>query len=187
MYRVLKFNPRYDEYLEYLDKHISGVIGCWEDILRPALETCDDDEIVSQLDLNRIELQIYNHDRSKYSEAEFLGYCNHWYPQDGSEVDHKGDNTDESRAYDYAWSHHQHHNPHHSQYWLIVRDDGSVKALDIPLRYICEMLCDWGSFNYNDTTQENASEWWSHNKKKFILSDQTVDYIERLLEICPEL
>lgn len=187
MYRVVKFNPRYREYLDYLDAHIDGVIGSWEEVLRPALEKCEDREILAQLNLDEIGLQVYNHDRSKYSSYEFTGYCNHWYPQDGSEVEHDSKKPEGDPAYDYAWSHHQHNNPHHSQYWLIVKDDGKVVPLDIPLNYICEMLCDWASFNYNDTTQDSAHEWWKKNKKKFIMSDKTVEYINRLFEICPEL
>lgn len=187
MYRVRKFNPRYDEYLDYLDNHIRGVIGCWEDVLRPALEDADDQEILSQIDLDKIGLQVFNHDRSKYDEEEFIGYCNHWYPLDGSEVEHDAKRPEDDPEYDYAWSHHQHHNPHHSQYWLIVRDDGSIKALDIPMKYICELLCDWGSFHYNDPKQETANEWWKKNKRKFIMSDLTVENINKLLKLCPNI
>lgn len=186
MYRVLKFNPRYDEYLDYLNNHINGVINCWEEILRPALENSND-EIVSLIDLDKIGLQVYNHDRSKYSEDEFRGYCNHWYPLDGSNVKHDSNKPEGDSDYDYAWSHHQHNNPHHSQYWLIVRDDGSIKALDMPLKYICELLCDWGSFHYNDPNDPTANEWWNENKQKFIMSDKTIEYIDYLFELCPEL
>jgi hypothetical protein len=187
MYRVVKFNERYREYLDYLDNHISGVIYAWEEILRPALEDSGDEEVLAALDLDKIGLQVYNHDRSKYTDDEFLGYCNHWYPQDGSEVVHDSKKPEADSAYNYAWSHHQHNNPHHSQYWLMVRDDGTVEALDMPLNYICEMLCDWASFHVNNPSEDRAIDWWHKNKKKFIMSDLTVDCIERLFDICPDL
>lgn len=187
MYRIVKFNSRYREYLDYLDQHIDGVIYAWEYILRPALERCDDEELLSQLNLDKIGLQVYNHDRSKYDEEEFLGYCNHWYPPDGGDVEHTSSKPENDSAYDYAWSHHQHNNKHHSQYWLIVRDDGFIQALDIPPNYICEMLCDWGSFHVNDSHADCAFDWWNDNRKKFIMSDKTIEYIDRLFEICPEL
>lgn len=183
MYRVIRFNPRYDEYLDYLENHIRGVIKCWEDVIRPAIEESEDD-FFSTLDLDKVSLQIYNHDRSKYTEDEFIGYCNHWYPLDGSEVEHDSKKPEGDRLYDYAWSHHQHFNPHHSQYWLVVRDDGSVKPLDMPLKYVCELLADWGSFHYNDPKEEKAAIWWKKNKKRFIMSDATVDAINRILKIC---
>lgn len=182
MYRVVRMNPRYDEYLDYLNNHIGGVIGCWENKIRPTLESCEDPEF-SSLDFDRISLQIYNHDRSKFGEDEFLGYCNHWYPLDGSEVDHDSKKPEGDPQYDYAWSHHQHNNPHHSQYWTVLKDDGTVKALDMPLRYICELIADWGSFHYNKRTEDKACDWWKKNKRKFVMSDKTVDYLNRLFKI----
>lgn len=187
MYRVIKFNPRYREYLDYLDNHIDGVIYCWEEVLRPALEDSQDDELLSQINLDKIGLQVYNHDRSKYSEEEFLGYCNHWYPQDGSEVTHDSKKPQGDSSYDYAWLHHRHCNPHHSQYWVSTDDDGTITPLDMPLNYICEMICDWGSFYANDKNEEPAHEWWKKNKKKFIMSDNTRNWIDRIFEICPDI
>ena len=37
MYRMIKFNSRYKEYLEYLDQHIDGVIYAWEYIDRKSV------------------------------------------------------------------------------------------------------------------------------------------------------
>lgn len=187
MKRVVRFNSRYKEYLDYLDKHIGGVITCWEDIMRPALEASEDEEILSRVNLDEIGLQVYNHDRSKYDDEEFSAYCNHWYPQDGSEVEHKSDKPQDDVAYNYAWSHHQHNNPHHSQYWLMVTDDGNIDALDIPLNYIMEMICDWSSFHINNPEEQKASEWYKEHEDSFIMSDNTREWIGRIFEICEEL
>lgn len=181
MKRVVRFNPRYREYLDYLNKHIGGVIRAWEDVLRPALEEADDQMVLDQVDLDKLGLQVYNHDRSKYDSEEFNGYCNHWYPQDGSEVEHTADRTSDDASYDYAWSHHQHNNPHHSQYWLIVKDDGEVQALDIPMNYILEMLCDWHSFS-QDPGENTAYDWWMKNRDRFIMSDATIANIDHCIE-----
>lgn len=177
------FNPRYKEYLDYLDEHIGGVIQSWEDVLRPAIESSGDEELLDMLSLDEIGLQVYNHDNSKYQEDEFTAYCNHWYPQDGSDVDHKAASSHKSEDMDYAyaWNHHQHNNKHHSQYWLCVEDDGTVYALDMPVPYICEMLCDWHSFSRLPDNQ-TAYEWWQDNRDKFIMSDNTVEWVEKLIQ-----
>ena len=181
MKRVVRFNPRYNEYLEYLDEHIGAVIRSWEEVLRPAIEEADDRDIIDAVNLDKVGLQVYNHDRSKYDEEEFNGYCNHWYPQDGSDVEHTSDRPEGDKEYDYAWSHHQHNNPHHSQYWLIVRDDGSIEALDIPLNYILEMACDWHSFSRNKD-ENTAYDWWNQNKDRFIMSDTTKELVDHVVQ-----
>ena len=181
MKRVRRFNPRYKEYLDYLDAHIGAVIQSWEEVLRPAIEESGDEELLSQLNLDEIGLQVYNHDQSKYGDEEFTAYCNHWYPQDGSDVEHTSDRPEGDVEYDYAWSHHQHNNPHHSQYWLIVKDDGEIQALDIPLNYICELLCDWHSFSRKEDGN-TAYDWWNMNRDSFIMSDNTVAWIDKLVE-----
>lgn len=185
--KILKiFNPRYKEYLDYLDEHIGAVIKSWEDVLRPALDNLSEDE-KSELGINgqfldRLGLQVYMHDQSKYGEEEFTAYCNHWYPPDGSDIDHESTSSHKSddNDYAYAWNHHQHSNGHHSQHWLCVEDDGTIYALDMPLNYICEMLCDWHSFSRNPEEQ-TAYDWWMGNRDKFIMSDSTIELVDRLI------
>lgn len=181
--KLLKtFNYRYKEYLDYLDNHIGAVIKSWEDVLRPAIESSKDEEILRILNLDEIGLQVYNHDQSKYGDEEFTAYCNHWYPPDGSDVDHEiaGDHQNDDRDYKYAWLHHQHNNPHHSQYWITLDDDGTIVPLDMPVNYICEMLCDWHSFS-RDEREQTAYDWWNDVKDTFIMSDNTVMWVERLI------
>ena len=55
----------------------------------------------------------------------------------------------------------------------------------MPMESICEMLCDWSSFQF--TGKGTANEWYEKNKDKMILSDATRDIVEDLLERCKEL
>lgn len=98
-------NPRKDEYYQYLNDHIGGVISSWNTILKPYLK--DNDYDSEMIDL--AESHIIEHDLSKLEDEEFIPYCNHFYPVDG-EFD-----NDET-AFDLAWLHHQNVNPHHWQY-----------------------------------------------------------------------
>lgn len=180
MKRVMNFNPRYKEYLDYLDDHIEAVISSWEDILRPALEEADE-PLVQNINLDEIGLQVYNHDQSKYSSEEFTAYCNHWYPPDGLDVAHGSEKPQGDSDYDYAWVHHRNNNPHHSQYWLSVEDDGEIRALDMPIKYILEMLCDWHSFSRNKD-EDTAYDWWVANRDTFIMSEKTIQCVDTLVQ-----
>ncbi len=49
-------------------------------------------------------------------------------------------------AFDRAWNHHQKHNKHHWQYWVLMYDHPELEPeilLDMPDRYRVEMLADW--------------------------------------------
>ena len=169
MKRVRRINPRYQEYLNYLDKHISGVVSAWTEILRPA--------ILNDSELNKMII-VNQHDESKYSDEEFYAYLDHFYPEDGSEP-----SEENSPEYDLAWLHHQKVNPHHFQYWLLIRDDGDIKPLDMQPEYVCEMICDWESFHINNPSGDNAYQWYQNNRSTIVLSNSTSELVDRLLEL----
>lgn len=168
MKRVIKRNPRYEEYLGYLDKHITGVKRAWNEMLKPFVETNYPD-----VDLCKIDNTIALHDSSKYDDEEFIPYCNYFYPTDKFPKDEE--------AFDLAWLRHQHRNPHHPQHWVLVRDSGEVVALDMPIEYICEMACDWHSFSLRDP-ESTAYKWWKDNKDKMKLSDNTIEIVNEMIE-----
>lgn len=168
MKRVLKRNPRYSEYLDYLETHIDGVKRSWDEILRPCiLENYPDVDIVD------IDNTIRLHDSSKYEDDEFNSYCDYFYPSDGFEKD--------ENEFDLAWLLHQHRNPHHPQHWVLIRDSGETVPLDMPFKYICEMLCDWHSFTLRDP-KSTAKKWWTDNRDDMVLSDNTIAIIEYLID-----
>lgn len=169
-------NLRQSEYNEYLMKHINGVKTAWREILYPAILTESDedvDQITKVIDL------VANHDKSKYQKDEYDAYLNYFYPDRNNKKD--------SNAFDAAWLLHQKRNPHHWQYWCLIRDAGEVKAMDMPFEYICEMLCDWSSFQFVVDPKSTANKWYKDNKNNMILSDNTRKEVERLLSIAPEL
>lgn len=172
MKRVIKQNPRFREYLEYIDAHRIGVIRSWEEILSPFIE-----QNYKDVNIQEISAQIASHDLSKYEPDEFNAYCNYFYPSDGFEKDEE--------AFDMAWLLHQHRNPHHPQYWILVRDEGEIVALDMEFKYICEALCDWHSFSSRDP-KSTAYKWWTDNRDKMTLSENTTHIIEDLIECFKE-
>ena len=166
-------NPRSDEYLDYIDSHRKRVKKAWDKFLKPFLQ----DEGYEDYIINEVEADILQHDMSKYQEDEFQGYCNHWYPSPG---------YDDDSDYDKAWMLHKHRNPHHWQYWVTLHDDGSTYPIDMDFKSICNMLCDWSSFQFT-ADGGTAVDWYNKEGDSMILSDNTRDIVEDILDRCEGL
>lgn len=164
--------PQDGEYIEYLTQHCNGV---YESFLTIKSKLSEDVNRFGNIE--ELDMQIRNHDASKYSDEEWYAYRNYFYPTDKSPKD--------EAAFDNAWLHHQHTNPHHWQHWTLLRDSGETVALDMPINYVIEMLCDWHSFSRKNP-ESTAYKWYNDNKKKMILSDATVSLIDEFLELFKE-
>lgn len=174
MIKILEDFDRRDEYLEYIRDHISSVKRTWDEILYPTLLT-DSDLTVE--DFTKISVVVGNHDKSKYEDPEFLPYLHHFYPTK--------ENPNNEVEFDLAWLHHQKVNPHHWQYWVLVRDGGDLVPMDMPLEYVIEMLCDWHSFSKKNP-ESTAYRWYEDNQDKMILSDGTRDLIKKYIDYLKE-
>ena len=72
-----------------------------------------------------------------FSFQEFIPYAIKFYSNQ------KDENTE--LRWKKAWPHHQNHNKHHWEYWIVNRN--KREALPMPKKYIIEMICDWKSFS----------------------------------------
>lgn len=114
------------------------------------------------------------HDWSKLSAAEWTPYVRSFYgPQPRT--------NDTKRAFDAAWLHHQHRNPHHWQHYLLQEDDGDLKVLPIPEKLIREMVADWMGAGRAITGKWEVAEWYEKNRHKIKLDDATRSRVEALL------
>lgn len=178
----VKFYNNYKEadkaYKKYLKDHIENVKRSWNEVLRPYLEEPGnliefDDATVEELD--HIQIQINNHDKSKYSAEEYEPYRNSFYPTCQKDLSELNKNK-----YDLAWLHHIHVNSHHPQHWILETDSEGLKVLDMDFSSICEMLCDWHSFSALYPTS-TCDKWYNQNKNKIKLSFNTKQLVEKLL------
>ena len=160
-------NPRQDEYIRYLVNHTHNVWRVWSEQLGPVILNIFPDVYYEA------EKSIRMHDYSKYDDDEFDAYCNYFYPSEEFP-------SDESR-FNEAWLIHQNKNPHHWQYWVLISDSGHIEPQDMPLSEICNMLCDWGSFSAKDPNS-TAYSWYLQNKDNMILSKNTRDCVEYLIQ-----
>lgn len=113
------------------------------------------------------------HDWSKLSPAEWTPYVDLFYgPERTPAV---------RAAFDAAWLHHQHRNPHHWQHWLLQEDDGPVKTLEMPQKFVREMVADWMGAGRAITGKWEVHDWYAKNCHKIRLADVTRTNVERLL------
>ena len=169
-----RVSNRREEYEAYLKQHIDGVKKAYEKFKDVLLTESD----LTVEDLTNLENQISLHDASKYEDEEFYPYLYHFYPSQAG--------ADDEMEYDKAWNHHQKSNPHHWQYWILQKDSGEQKILDMPENYIIEMLCDWSSFQYKNP-ESTANKWYNDNKDKMLLSENTKMIIEKYLSLISTL
>lgn len=111
------------------------------------------------------------HDLSKFLPSEWAPYNNYFYKVGKNEC-----------AFNRAWLLHQKRNPHHWQYWVLLNDDGSVVAQEMPEKYVREMVADWCGAGLAISGKLEVWSWYEMNKNKMILHDDTRNLVVRLLE-----
>lgn len=157
------------EYNDYLNTHISGVCQAYDWLRLNLPEVTNPDGGFTTL------IYLGHHDDSKYEKEEYDAYDAYFYGNRSKEVE---------EDFNYAWLHHIHNNPHHWQHWVLINDDpkeGTV-ALDIPYKYIIEMICDWWSFSWTKGDLYEIFNWYDAHKKHMILSKNTRKLVEEILE-----
>lgn len=152
-------------YSNYIDEHRANVEAVWRH-LEPL---CIDIYWLDDCSRVTLDCLIKNHDMSKYSEDEFYGYQQFFYTAD--------DQVKSKESFKYAWNHHQKHNRHHWEYWVMV--DGTV--LPMTGVYLLEMLCDWGamSLKFGDL----PSEFYKQNQHNITLHGNTQRGVENWLPL----
>lgn len=157
------------EYNEYLNEHINGVCEAYEWLRVNLPEVANPNGWLATM------VYLGHHDRSKYDAEEYNAYDEYFNgPKKTKEV---------KEDFNYAWLHHIHNNPHHWQYWVLINDDAEegIIALDIPYRYVIEMICDWWSFSFKTGNLYEIFGWYKTHKDRMILSDHTRELVEEIL------
>ena len=122
------------------------------------------------------------HDWSKFVPDEWSAYVHNFYHTDGRKKK-KGQTTIiQELDFDYAWNNHQKRQPHHWQYWVLQRDDGTTQALVMPEWYVREMIADWlGAGRAITGRWDGIWGWYQNNKTKMILHPATRAQVEYIL------
>jgi uncharacterized protein DUF5662 len=128
------------------------------------------------------------HDFSKFFPSEWFPYVDFFY---GEKVRLQKEEHDDYQywelaqkyydAFDAAWLHHQHWNPHHWQHWILRNDDGTTKQLLIPEHFTREMVADWMGAGRAITGKWEVRQWYEKNKDKIVLHESIRKRVEELL------
>lgn len=171
---TLDYEYQKEEYLSYLEQHLSGVQQSF-DWMKEHSDLFSD--IFDSNDFADAAKLIEKHDESKLREEEFSSYAKYFY----------GTKTEAVKTdFDFAWLHHIHSNPHHWQYWVLINDTDGTKALDMPKKYIIEMICDHWAFSWRAKNLTEILSWYNKNKSHIIFSDRTKEIYEKSLKIIKE-
>ncbi len=156
------------QYDDYLRQHRENVCRGYEWL-------CDHlPELVKGVDAGwQIE---FNHDQSKDFLDEYEAYDAYYY----------GGNRSYRvvQEYNVAWLTHIHRNPHHWQHWVLINDDpneGEI-VLEMPYKYIIEMICDWWAFSWKDGNLNEIFDWYEQHKAYMKLHETTRMMVETILD-----
>ena len=160
------------EYDGYLSEHIKNVNNAF----RWMVDNIDLYSLYSYLDISKAEDNLkLGHDQSKFNIDEYRPYDAYFY---GGNRSNKVCND-----FDYAWLIHQHKNPHHWQYWVLINDDdGKNKPLEMPKEYVLEMIADWWSFSWKDGNLKSIFSWYEDHKKEQCMHKRTRELVDVTLK-----
>lgn len=178
------------EYDQYLAEHIGNVdVG---------LHWMMDNLPLNQEQMNAIqEATLSAHDESKFSVEEYDAYDQYFYGGNPS--------FDVKQAFDRAWLHHIHCNPHHWQHWVLLEDDPKtdlalqlakvgtgehralldimpIKLIRIPLPEIFEMIADWWTFSWKDGNLFEIFTWYGEHRGKQFMHPKSREIVEDILQ-----
>lgn len=119
------------------------------------------------------------HDFSKLTPAEWRPYVLSFY----GPWKYKERPPHVVAAFDRAWLHHQHANPHHYQHWILREDSGATKVLPMPEHFVREMVADWAGAGRAITGKWEVAKWYAGNANKILLHPDTRLLVEVLLEV----
>ncbi len=127
------------------------------------------------------------HDWHKLLPSEFIPYARFFYGGNGKTFNggwlwQWKEAGDIQNQFDLAWLHHQKLGKHHWQYWVLQEDVGKTKLLEIPTKYIMEMVADWKGAGRAQGTPD-VKGWYKRNKDKMQLHPESRNKIECVLFI----
>lgn len=158
------------KYDEYIIEHKSNVIKAYDWLCKNLPEIFPDESVGSL-----VEWQCANaHDQSKYDKEEYDAYDAYFYGNRSYEV---------VQNFNHAWLQHIHKNPHHWQHWILINDDPElgIVALEIPLNYIIEMICDWWSFSWKSGNLYEIFDWYAKHRDGIQMNATSRRIVEDIL------
>ena len=119
------------------------------------------------------------HDLSKYSPSEFIPSVKYYQGYRSPYMKEK-----ELYGFSKGWLHHKGRNKHHWEYWYDLVD-GIWQAVEMPLPYFVEMVCDRVAackiYEGNKYTKESALNYFLARPEKQFMHPNTRAKLEKVL------
>jgi hypothetical protein len=158
------------DYNRYIKEHKANVAQGFDWLLINLPELFED------YDADFIGQIVAEHDRSKNTVDEFDAYAEKFYGTNKNSAEVEDE-------FNLAWLHHQNHNPHHWQYWVLLKDSGGVIPMPMPYEYVIEMICDWWSFSWKSMNLYEIFDWYDKNESTMQLHRDTKQAVKDILEL----
>ena len=107
--------------------------------------------------------RLIEHDLSKFSAIETLGYMNHKFGSENSDY--------QKKIFNLAWHHHKQNNSHHPEYWFNSNKKGETELIAMRRLDVLEMVADWLGAGQSYSTP--FEEWAKSNLSKFSFHPET--------------
>ena len=150
--KIFEYIEKTREYLAYLERHANNVKKAWELIT----DKCHDLRFIyDDYVYYEISNAVFNHDISKFCEAEFTQYRNWFYPVPGE--------AKNKEAFDSAWEHHKKNNLHHWEEWT-KKEKYNHYADEVNCVH---MVIDWVAMGFE--MGDTAKQYYERNKDRIKL------------------
>ena len=162
-----KIKKQEKNYKNYIKEHQENVRKAFEEIKEnPVIYQRYSGEI-----LDALWGRVLIHDKSKYSEEEFVPYRKNFYPINAEEKE------ENKLAFEKAWEHHWKNNSHHWQYRknkISFDKNNKEEVLDI-----LENILDWIAMGYK--FNDRPYQYYENNKNNITLCEDERKYLEDLI------
>ncbi|MDE7453303.1 MAG: catalase, partial [Clostridia bacterium] len=122
---------------------------------------------------------------SKLSSAEFRSGVKYYQGNRSPQAKER-----EALGYSAAWLHHKGRNKHHFEYWTDYYSDGRRLNVQMPAKYLAEMICDrvaaskvYLKSNYTDGS---ALEYFESKSDRDGMNEQTCEQLRYFLTMLKE-
>lgn len=188
------------EYTSYILEHITNVNKAFNELIKGRIfdsihmefengEVLDiGAEEMSEI-IMVLEMDVKNHDVSKFGVEEFSPYRVKFFPTDTEkkriEIDSEFANM-VATSFQEAWEHHYLNNSHHANYWMYGDDN---KLLDTPkdmkAKDVLHMICDWSAMSMKFQHTSSPVEWYEKDadKEKGYMNSHTRKLVEYFLNL----
>ncbi len=122
-------------------------------------------------------IHAFTHDLSKFLPSEFLPYAKFFYSKNRSKEYKTSDENDLN--FQTGWNRHQKRNKHHWNYWVSVTRKDEIIPVEMPMKYIKQMVCDWDGMSRK--FGGSTCDYFRKNENTMILHPETKAKIESIL------